>query len=46
MKKFLKFVLCTSFVLFMCWAVASFFDLTANNSVPNPVYATWNLFML
>lgn len=45
MKTLQKIVFSTC-ALLLAWAFVSFVDVVAHNVDPNPVYHTWNIFIL
>jgi hypothetical protein len=44
--KVLKISFSVIMVMFMAWFVLSWLNIGFNNSVPNPVYQPWNLFII
>ena len=46
MKKFVSDLFALAMLLLMVWLVLSWFNIAANNTTLNPVYADWNLFIL
>lgn len=39
-------VLCTIGILFLLWFIASWVDIVADNTAPNPQHGDWNLFVI
>lgn len=39
-------ILCTIGILFMLWFAVSWVDIIADNTMPNPTHADWNMFVI
>lgn len=46
MMKWLSKLWCLVSVLFMLWLVASWVDIIADNTMPNPVHSEYNAFVM
>lgn len=46
MKKMIERVFCVAMVCMMVWFVASWIDIVADNTKPNPYHHDWNAFCL
>ena len=46
LKKAFTGILCTAFLAFDLWLIASWFDIVTHNTCPDPVYQAWNFFVL
>lgn len=44
MKKILTILIELIMIILLVWIVASYIDVAAHNTDPNPVYHAWNLF--